>query len=423
MRRRHALGALIGAAVAVPAVTALAAASPALGGVSLSGDANSSPVETTFLATTVSTTPLVDAQYPHAQADVASNVQATAHGTVLDPGALVQTLPYEISSNCPPPSPFPPTPPPVTGCRQFPNYPFEYDADSGRPHSSGSVAGNTVGPLTVAAGEYDLNVGDGVADAIASGGRSTLAAPQQLTVAGGYAHSTVRVQGDEVVSTVTQRLQGVVIAGVIDIGAIDSTVSTTAVPARPGSATGRLVLSGVTVAGQAAAIDQDGIHLAGQSVPLPLDTAQQVLQQLQQAGLTVKLLAPTPEVNAGHSSYDGAAVQVTETAPDGSAISIRLGGARSSAVAVPFSVPALGSLGFGGSAVTIPTGSLPPAAAPPPPPAGGSRIVLRLAGLELTPLQVLIALAALVEVGLLGGTATLLWPARVRAPQATLRPL
>ena len=170
MNRRW-LGLLIGAALAVPAVTALAAAPPAVSGVSLSGDANSSPLEATFLATTVSTTPLVDGQYPHAQADVASSTQATAHGTVFDPGALVQTLPYEINSNCPPPSPFPSTPPPVIGCRQFPNYPFEYDADSGRPHNAGSVAGGTVGPATFAAGEYDLNVGDGTADAAASGGR------------------------------------------------------------------------------------------------------------------------------------------------------------------------------------------------------------------------------------------------------------
>jgi len=432
--RSRLLALLIGAALAVPAVTALAAVSPALSGQSLSGDANSSPVEATFLVTTVSTTPLVDARYPHAQADIASTVQATAHGSVFDPGALVQTLPYEINSNCPPPSPFPPSPPPVTGCQQFPNYPFEYDADSGRPHSAGTVAAQTVGPLTLAAGEYDLNVGAGSADAVASGGRSALALPQQLTVSSGSAHATVRVVGDRVISTVTERLQGVVIAGAIDIGAIDSTVTTTAVSGHLGAATGTLSVSGVTVAGQPATIDQGGIHLAGQSVPLPLDPAQQVLQQLRQAGLEVKLLAPVLEVKAGHSAYDGAAVEITETFPDspvsqipggsGSGISIRLGGARASAVAVPFTVPGLPSLGFSAPAVGAPAGSVPPPAPPAAPgSSGGSQVVLRFAGLTLTPLQLLIALASLLELALLGGLATMLWPARVSEPAPTLRPL
>lgn len=422
--RRLRVAALLGVICAVPAVTALAASSPAVSGVSLSGDANSSPVEATFLATTVSTTPLVDGRFPHAQADVASSVQATAHGTVFDPGALVQTLPYEINSNCPPPSPFPATPPPVIGCPQFPNYPFEYDADSGRPHNAGTVAGNTVGPATFAAGGYDLNVGDGTADAAATGGRLALALPESLTVASGSAHATVRVEGDHVVSTVAQRLQGVVIAGVIDIGAIDSTVTTNAVSGRPGAAAGTLTVSGVTVAGQAATIDQSGIHLAGQTVPLPLDQAAQVLQQLQQAGLSVKLLAPAQEVTAGHSGYDGAAIEVTETAPDGSAWSIRLGGARASSVAVPFSVPPLGSFGAGPTGVSAPVGTLPPAPPPPGPAAGGgSRVLLKLAGFRLTPLQLLIALASLLEVALLGAMATALWPRRVPERVPTLRGL
>jgi hypothetical protein len=422
--RRYLVGSLLGAALALPAVTALAALAPAASGVSLSGDADSSPLEATFLATTVSTTPLVDGQFPHAQADVASSVQATAHGTVFDPGALVQTLPYEINSNCPPPSPFPATPPPVVGCPQFPAYPFEYDADSGRPHNAGSVAGNTVGPMSFAGGEYDLNVGDGAADAVASGARATLALPEQLTVTSGSAHANVSVQGDRVVSTVTQRLQGVVLAGVIDIGAVDSTVTTSAVAGRPGAATGTLSVSGVTVAGQAATIDQNGIHLAGQTLPLPTGQAQQVLQQLQQAGLEVKLLAPAPLVAQGHSSYDGAALQVTETAPDGSSVSVRLGGARASAVAVPFSVPPPASAGFGGPSLAAPAGTL-PAAAPPPAGAagGGSRIVLRLAGFALTPLQLLIALAALLEALLLAGAVTVLWPHRTAPPAPTLRAL
>lgn len=422
MRRPVLLGVTIGALLAIPAATAALAAGPAAGGVSLSGDANSSPVETVMLATTVSTTPLVDARYPHAQADVASSVQATAHGTILDPGALVQTLPYEINSNCPPPSPFPPFSPPG-GCPPFPAYPYEYDADNGRPHNAGTVAGGTYGPLTLAAGEYDLNVGSGTADARASGGHAALAVAVPVSVAGGFAHAQVHVAGSQVVSTVESLVHGVVIDGVLDIGAIDSTAATSAVAGRPGSARGTLAVSGVALAGQPASIDQNGIHLAGQALPLPLDPARQALQQLQQAGVSVRLLAPSQQVGAGHSVYTGSAIEVTLTsAQDGSSISIRLGGASSSTVAVPFEIPALAPVGTFAGTSAAPPGGLPGGGLPSSSttPGTGGEVILRLAGFALTPRQVLLVLAGLLELSLLAAAAVILRPRADLAPRPTL---
>ncbi|HEX6489230.1 MAG TPA: hypothetical protein VF137_10240 [Candidatus Dormibacteraeota bacterium] len=424
MRRRLLLGPLAGALVAIPAVTAALAASPAVSGVSLSGDANSSPVETTMLATTVSTTPIVDAQYPHAQADVASSVQATAHGSILDPGALVQTLPYEINSNCPPPAPFPHITPPG-GCPPFPAYPFGADADSGRPHNAGTVQGGTYGPLTIAAGEYDLNAGQGLADAVVYGGRAALqGAP--LEIANGSAHANVHVAGAEVVSTVETRLQGVVIGGVLDIGAIDSRVTTAAISGSPATATGTLAVSGVTVAGVPASIDQEGIHLAGQTLPLPLDPADQALQQLQQAGIAVRLLAPAKHVAKGDSSYSGSTIQVTLTsAQDGSSISVLLGGARASTVAVPFQLLPQATASSLGQAAPPPPGGLPSAIGPSTSTIAGAQgqVILRFAGFTLTPLQLLLALAALLELLLLAGGTTVLWPRPVDVPRPTLTSL
>lgn len=427
MRSRLLAGLILGGLLALPGAGAAVAASPAAAGYALSGDANAAAVEITMLAATFSTTPLVDGQFPHAQADVASSDQSTAHGSVLDPGALVQTLPYEVSSNCPPPSPFPSVAPPG-GCPQFPAWPFGADADSAHPHVTGNVAGQSVGPFSFGAGDYDLVAGAGSASATATGGRASLTAAQPLTVASGSAQASVRLEGATVVSQVTDRLQGVTIAGVVDIGSIDSTATTRAVPGSPGSATGSLAVGDVTVAGQPAAIDQNGIHLLGQDVPLPLDPAEQALQQLQQAGLSIRLLKPEQVAAVGHAAYTGSAIQVTETSPqDGSGFSILLGPARASAVAVPFQafVPAsfpLGAVGGGGTPVLA---SLPASTGQPPaPPAahpGGS--MFRVAGLALTPKALLLALLGLLELCLLAAGAVVLWPRTQAPPTATLRPL
>ena len=405
----------------VPGAGAVAAASNPPD-VSLSGDANASPLEIQLIGATVSSHPLIDAQYAHAQSDVASGDQATAHGSVLDPGDLVQTLPYEVGANCPPPPPFPPPPP--GSCPQLPHWPFGADADLEHRHVAGSVNASSVGPLSFGAGEYDLQVQPGAASATASGGRATLA---PLTVASGSSHASVATAGSSVVAEIGERLQGVVIDGLLDIESIASTVTVRAAAGSRGVPAGHLTVSGVTVAGQPATIDEAGVHLAGQTLPLPLDPAQQALQQLQQAGISVRLLQPQEVASSGYGSYAGSAIQVTLASPqDGSGFSAMLGPAGASAVAVPFQTLLPARLPLGGTTATAgsSTSELPSAAAPAASRSPGSTTsVIRLLGLTLTPRALLLALLALLELSLLAAGVLLFWPARAAPPAPTLRPL
>jgi hypothetical protein len=401
---------------------AVVAASPPAN-LSLSGDANASPLEVQMVAGTVAKDPLVDARYAHAQADVASGDQETAHGSILDPGALVQTLPYEFAANCPPPSPFPQQPPPG-GCPQFPRWPFGADADAAHPEATGSVGGSSVGPLSFGAGEYNLSVAAGRALASTTGGRVAVAS---LTVASGSSQSSVTAQGSTVVSQVTERLHGVVIDGVLDIAAIESTVTVRTGAGSPGASSGRLTVSGVTVAGQAASIDGSGIHIVGRSQALPIGPAEEALQQLERAGIAVRMLEPQQAAHAGYGSYDGAALQVTLASPqDGSGFTVLLGPAAASAVAVPFQSLALPSFGFDGSASgvgltssTLPNATAPTASTPP----GSSGTAVRLLGVALTPKALLLALLGVVELSLIAFATLLLWPVRAAAPAPTLRAL
>lgn len=428
MRRRFWAGLLAGGLLAVPgAGVAVAAGGGSPANVSLSGDANASPLEVEMVAGSFAKGPLIDARYPHAQADVASGDQATAHGSLLDPGNLVQTLPYEVAANCPPPSPFPQQPPPG-GCPQFPAWPFGADADLAHPNASGNVAGSAVGPLAFGAGAYELTVAAGSAAATATGGDATLSAPAALSVTSGSAQATVTALGAEAVSQVTERLQGIKIAGLVDIAAIESTAQVRTAAGAAGQASGRLTVTGVTVAGQAASLDESGLHLLGQSAALPLDPARQALEQLRQAGITVTLLQPQRVANTGYGSYTGAAVAVTLASPqDGSGFTALLGPAGASAVAVPFQGVALGGLPAAGQAPALPLGAatgLPGSGAlPPGGPAGGGGTVIHLLGLTLAPRALIIALLALAELALLGAGAAVFWPARVPPPAATLRPL
>jgi hypothetical protein len=154
---------------------------------------------------------------------------------------------------------------------------------------------------------------------------------------------------------VQQSLSGITLFGQVQIDKLASTASATVGPDQPGQATGNVTVGRVTVVGQQAAIDQQGIHLLGQSAPLPppasgsgtgsglplpgvvravpapappaaaVSPAQQFLSQLQAAGITIRLLTADDEPGDGQVAYRSSAVEVSEKLPDGTTVSIVLG--------------------------------------------------------------------------------------------------
>lgn len=129
------------------------------------------------------------------------------------------------------------------------------------------------------------------------------------------------------------RVEDVVLAG--GVVKIESVVSTASAHADGTAADGAAAttVTGLTIAGQPARIDENGLRLGDQSQPANAVANQIAQQALQQAGIELVLSAPTKETTAGGVRVDSGALVVTWTTP-GSIVGVVLGGARAGATAV-----------------------------------------------------------------------------------------
>lgn len=129
------------------------------------------------------------------------------------------------------------------------------------------------------------------------------------------AHATNSMQiGDSTVSSIaTSVATGIDVAGQIQISSVQGTAGGTS-DGNSGTPSAALSIGKVTVAGQAAYIDQDGVHLASQSAGGPgVTVANGVLQNLANQGISVHTISPTEVTNGPVGSGDSGAVVVTLT--------------------------------------------------------------------------------------------------------------
>jgi hypothetical protein len=111
------------------------------------------------------------------------------------------------------------------------------------------------------------------------------------------------------VATSTTTVQDLSLAGgVVEVGAVVSTASATS-DGLTASAAGGTTVAGVRVAGVPVEVDQDGIHVAGQSAPNPLPV-QAVADAVKALGLTVLLTAPRQVRQGGSVRHVSAALVV-----------------------------------------------------------------------------------------------------------------
>jgi len=96
--------------------------------------------------------------------------------------------------------------------------------------------------------------------------------------------------------------------GVVEVGAVVSTASATS-DGVTAKAEGRTTVTGVTVAGVPVAVDQDGIHVAGQSAanPVPVRTVSDAVKAL---GLTIVLTEPRQVKQGGSVRHVSGALVV-----------------------------------------------------------------------------------------------------------------
>jgi hypothetical protein len=126
--------------------------------------------------------------------------------------------------------------------------------------------------------------------------------------------NTMQIGDSSVSSVATSLATGIDIAGQIQIASVQGTAGGTS-DGNNGTPAASLSIGKVTVAGQAAYIDQDGVHLAGQGGGGPaVGVANGVLQNLASLGVTVHTISPTEVTNGPVASGDSGAVVVTLTA-------------------------------------------------------------------------------------------------------------
>ncbi len=208
--------------------------------------------------------------------------------------------------------------------------------------------------------------------ATAKGTRSTADASvesSQVTPVGSFGKTTGR-SAVELTGPAVARASGsssasdITLAGVVTIASVTSEVVATT-DGTTGKATGKTVVSGMTVAGQPVTVDGDGVHVAGSS-PVPVQTAQAAVNTaLANAGMTILLGPPQSHVDGASVEYTAGSLVIFWSPPQsGSDITVTLGGASAAvdaAPALPDFVPP-----------STPVTNEPPSVAPPvAPPASG----------------------------------------------------
>jgi hypothetical protein len=227
--------------------------------------------------------------------------------------------------------------------------------------TSGSFA--PTGPAGVGSARTTSSASQTVASAALSdfapvGGSGKSGVPL-VEIASATSATAAVVDAGSVATSAVTRIGQVRIAGVVTIGEIDTTAgaSSNGQAASPVTTTD---ISGVTVAGVAASIGPDGITLNRKSqgsTGTAVAAANQILSSLEQAGITVRTIAPT--VQRGPSSADatsGALVVSFEDAnpPNIGELVPQLPIPQPNSVGVTIS---LGLSSAGAAATRLPTGS------------------------------------------------------------------
>lgn len=188
----------------------------------------------------------------------------------------------------------------------IPNYPIL--AESNYPPTPDKGASTT----------FSSNgVGEGRSDTSANGAKvyaTSLAQsiPDLLEIASTETRNDLNIAADKIVSTATSRVGSITIAGVVTIDGVTGIAQATSdgSSAKPSAA---LNIGKVTVAGQAAYIDDSGVHVVGQGggdgvVP---GVQQMVNGLFETDGLTVRTISPKISTNAGAATASAGALAIT----------------------------------------------------------------------------------------------------------------
>jgi hypothetical protein len=259
---------------------------------------------------------------------------------VLQPGCTA-TAPVGLGSGSTPLCPLP------DSAKQL-NYPLRASARSGENPPTNSLS-SPGAELTTTAEAKKVT-----ADAV-------VAQPISATGAFGttQSHSKVEQTDDGGLAEASAKVQDVNLGGVIKIDQVVSTAKATTNGSKADGATSTQV-SGMTVGGQPAYVDEKGLHIGEQNQPANAVANQIAQQALSEGGFKIFVSTPTKEVEGASANVTAGSLIILQESDSGTTGYI-LGGAHAQVTAVPGdpSLLAGGDLGStGGFDTGSGTGSL-----------------------------------------------------------------
>lgn len=246
-------------------------------------------VDLPFTRTTVSSGPSIDALgSPLYPGDAAAHL-GTAIATFGGPSIPNEPVLSEAQ--------YPPTP--SNGTDES----FSIPAVQNGAFSEGAAGSNSHTSATGA--NVDATVGE------ISAGPAISSAASLVHIVSSKVTNKVQIGDSYVTSTATSAVSGIDIAGVIQIASVTGTAGGES-DGINGTPSASLNVGKVTVAGQAAYVDQDGIHLVSQGVGGPLvSAANSVLQNLAAQGVSVHTISPTEATNGAETSNNSGALVIS----------------------------------------------------------------------------------------------------------------
>lgn len=248
---------------------------------------------------------LIEEDLPFARSIVSTGPTVDSVGAPYYPGDILANLGGLESEFFPPQ--LPNTPYPFMARAQYPATP-SYGATSTFAGGSGPAPGGTA-----TANVNGGNASGTDSDIVVGAGMGQGGAPL-LEFATNQANESTTIATSSITGTASAVIKAIEIAGMVDISQITSTAQSTS-DGNNGQPTASVRLGQVTVDGQQAYIDNQGVHVGGSgtsSVALPTIAQLQssLNQTLSQDGITIRLLDPKQTTNGAEGIADAGGLQI-----------------------------------------------------------------------------------------------------------------
>ena len=260
------------------------------------------------------THPLFDGSVPAAQSTTDTGPIGHALASIFWPGPLggnFGSALQQLNQECTPVLPVPGLPPPA--CIPIPQQLKDHGQSFNDP-----VKAETFFPQAPQDADYKDIPGATINSHITDGGKKITAfgsldgfgAPGVGVVSNLTAQTINTLTDARGTTEARSEADGVVLAGgMVTIGRVLSTAKLTT-DGNKATSEAHTTIDGLKIAGQAATIDDQGVHIGGQSNPLHKQINQAIAQALAKSGLTIKLVPTDESVNGATGSATAGALVI-----------------------------------------------------------------------------------------------------------------